>query len=511
MENSGEKFNTFSSWINFLKIKKVFKGVRSAITTVFFEPNSSGLSLVLILRTNEQVPYWKVHNSASIVEVMSLVKTNITSKQEFFGIGMREIVNGIGITFFEKECKVEKDLIIRWQDNLISYDMNISGKSIKKINGIETRIAIERNFFEINNTIEYVFKAEICPGQITKDFEQVVKFRDANLVNNQKNSNNTHEVFATLENQGQSNEAYRRIDCDCQIAQEVANKVTRNEIDISTFSPIFQELIRIQSNQAKEIRYHPMFLRWAISVYSRGGKTAYKTIKSIMRLPSISTLKSYINESQQQSEWQNKTAYHILQKITVENINIHGQAGFFSHDSFKIQKGLLWSQRDNCYVDYLDFEDEKNELQSFMMKCEKELQEEMQVENLHNSDHERGIATQVYQIIWHLATCKFAYSIAYYEINTLTAHEINKILFQLAANLECLGDTVEVNTEKDNYEKAKIIAANLDRSKFTVCLLGPPFSNEFHIDHNLLRPPMPNNSNWNINDFCEFKNPEDNK
>jgi hypothetical protein len=80
-------------------------------------------------------------------------------------------------------------------------------------------------------------------------------------------------------------------------------------------------------------------LRWAISVYSRGGRTAYETIKSIMRLPSISTLKSYINESQQQSGWQNKTANHILQKMSIENISIHGRTGFFSHDSFKIQKG----------------------------------------------------------------------------------------------------------------------------------------------------------------------------
>jgi hypothetical protein len=80
-------------------------------------------------------------------------------------------------------------------------------------------------------------------------------------------------------------------------------------------------------------------LRWAISVYSRGGNTAYEAIKSIMRLPSISTLKGYMNESQQQSGWQNRTAYHILQKMAIENIGTHGRIGFFSHDSFKIQKG----------------------------------------------------------------------------------------------------------------------------------------------------------------------------
>ncbi|EXX63043.1 hypothetical protein RirG_156070 [Rhizophagus irregularis DAOM 197198w] len=113
--------------------------------------------------------------------------------------------------------------------------MNVFEKSVKKIDGIETGIAIERNLFEINKTVEFVSKAKLCPGQITKDFEQVVKLRGINLVNNQKNSNNIHEVFATLENQGQSNEAYRRIDCDllinkiniCQNCQKLKDTLTK--------------------------------------------------------------------------------------------------------------------------------------------------------------------------------------------------------------------------------------------------------------------------------------------
>ena len=36
------------------------------------------------------------------------------------------------------------------------------------------------------------------------------------------------------------------------------------------------------------------FLRWAISVYSQSGNAAYTAMKGIMRLPSVSTLKSYI-------------------------------------------------------------------------------------------------------------------------------------------------------------------------------------------------------------------------
>jgi hypothetical protein len=67
------------------------------------------------------------------------------------------------------------------------------------------------------------------------DFEQVVKLRGAHLVNNRKNSNNVHETFAILENQGQSNEAYRRIDCDllikdmdiCQNCQKLRNTLIK--------------------------------------------------------------------------------------------------------------------------------------------------------------------------------------------------------------------------------------------------------------------------------------------
>lgn len=61
-----------------------------------------------------------------------------------------------------------------------------------------------------------------------------------------------------------------------------------------------------------------------------------------MHLPSISTLKSYINESEQCSGWQNKIAYQLLANLTTNKIWEYGKVGFFSHDFFKIQKGYLF-------------------------------------------------------------------------------------------------------------------------------------------------------------------------
>ena len=68
-------------------------------------------------------------------------------------------------------------------------------------------------------------------------------------------------------------------------------------------------------------------------------------MKAIMRLPSISTLKSYINECEQKSGWQDKIAHQMLTNLTINRIWGYGRMGFFSHDSFKIQKGKNY----NCY------------------------------------------------------------------------------------------------------------------------------------------------------------------
>ncbi|POG80139.1 hypothetical protein GLOIN_2v1803661 [Rhizophagus irregularis DAOM 181602=DAOM 197198] len=549
-KKTNEKFSTFASWIKFLKNKRVFSGERSALVTIFFEPNSSSFNLASLLRT-EQIPYWKNYNPTSIAEVTSLIKMLTNSNHKFFGVGIREIIDGIGVTFFENEQKLEKDLIIKWQKNLISYELYILGKSVKEINGIVTGIATERTLSEIDKTIHYVSMTRICIGQKTKEnqsqhnetyrridcyllvtetniYENCQKLKNTLIKIKNRNQTNTlpvkviytsQEVLAKkiqlqrkkIVNKDQiiynlQAQLQRKVEDEeervseelSQIAKKVFNKIMENKIDISSFNPIFQELIRIQSEKANGVRYHPMFIRWTISVYSRAGHATYEAMKGIMRLPSISTIKNYINENQQYSGWQNKTARHILEKMAIENIGNCGRIGFFSHDSFKIQKGLLWSQRDNCYVGYLDFENEKEELQSFMMQCEKELQTDNSSNLSVLEDHDQNLATQVHQIVWHSATCNFAYPIAYYGINTFTAHEINNILFQLAANLECigihtcgsicddagenrnhiksfdwwasfwsLGDIVEVNIGKNNYERAKIVKTNLDRSKFT--------------------------------------------
>ncbi|RGB24464.1 hypothetical protein C1646_773060 [Rhizophagus diaphanus] len=189
---------------------------------------------------------------------------------------------------------------------------------------------------------------------------------------------------------------------------------------MSSFNPIFQALIRIQSGKVNGVRYHPMFLRWAISVYSQAGNTAYEVMKDIMQLP----------------------------LIAVKNIGNHGRIGFFSYDSFK------------------------EELQSFI------------IQSIYNFAYPQLVANlECIGIHTYRSVCDGA------------GENRNHIKsFDWWAYSWSLGDIVEVNIGKNNYEHVQVL-----------------ISSELQVNCSSLRQPMPIKQNWNINDLCEFKSPKDNE
>jgi hypothetical protein len=197
-------------------------------------------------------------------------------------------------------------------------------------------------------------------------------------------------------------------------------------------------------------------------------------------------------------------------------------------------------------VGYLDFENEMQEFQEFAYECQYEI-ESTSIETtpiLNSSTHKHKLSTQVHQFMWHSITHNFAFPISYYGINTITAHSLNTIIFDLAARLECVGiktigsvcdgagenrthirsfdwyaskwtsgDIVEVNFNKDkkSFYAAKIIECNLERTIFTVIPLDDNNPETFNVERAFIRPPMPSKLEWNISDMCEFKSPKDNQ
>ena len=42
------------------------------------------------------------------------------------------------------------------------------------------------------------------------------------------------------------------------LIEDVSGNIVNNQIDISRLNPILQELIKIQCNNSKNLKYHPM-------------------------------------------------------------------------------------------------------------------------------------------------------------------------------------------------------------------------------------------------------------
>ncbi len=60
------KYETFFKWIIRLKIQRLFKSYKSALTTIFLESSSSSTPIASILCESNYTPYWKNSNCTNI-------------------------------------------------------------------------------------------------------------------------------------------------------------------------------------------------------------------------------------------------------------------------------------------------------------------------------------------------------------------------------------------------------------------------------------------------------------
>jgi hypothetical protein len=185
------------------------------------------------------------------------------------------------------------------------------------------------------------------------------------------------------------------------------------------------------------------------------------------------------------------------------------------------------------------------EYKEFAIQCQNEIELSIEKNSSNSFDKQKyELATQIHQFVWHSITHNFSFPISYYGVNNITAHNLNTLIFNLAAKLKCIGintigsicdeveenrshiksfdwyaskwsfgDIVEVNFNKNkiNFHVAEIIDNNLEKTKFTIRHLNSSNSEKVTIERSFIRLPMPSKSEWNVNDFCEFKSPKDNQ
>ena len=109
---NGQKYDTFSKWINALKNQRFFKGHRSAPATIFLEPNLNSQSVASILSESDYSSYWRMSMYTNLKEIFLLIQKEVSSEGKFSGTTVQEISKGLEFHFFGKEQQLEKKMII---------------------------------------------------------------------------------------------------------------------------------------------------------------------------------------------------------------------------------------------------------------------------------------------------------------------------------------------------------------------------------------------------------------
>ncbi|RIB11104.1 hypothetical protein C2G38_2042939 [Gigaspora rosea] len=541
-----KRYATFCAWIKALSNKRFFKGKKSALSTIFLNPSCNGISVGQIIKGENYASYFKNSEIITLIFIKNTLTKIMCNNPEFANITLVESEEFLRLIISD-EKNMQKELHIKQAPHgcrePIGCSIFVNGFEVKdyilKNNSISTKIS---KMDDVVSIMRFCKKSSICVGQYTKGFEQATYLREDHIYSNSLGPKSDHGIIANLENKGADNEAYHRtIKSQEELVRELRDRLelkfeAEEENTSEPLASVIHNVVEEVKNKEHE-NISNIILRELIRVQSEKPKGLLDGQYQFIA-------ESYINETNQHTGWQDKAVERMIANMEANNMWGYARLGFFSHDSFKILKGLLWSQRDNKYVGYIDFDDE---IEAFGKKCLYEIQNHFYDQNKDEDEknRERTLATQVHQIVWHSITHPFNFPIAYFAIETMDIHTLNTILFSLAAKLECIaihtcgsvcdgaaenrkhiksfdwfaatwkiGNKIEVQLSnksgKKSYKPSTIIFFNPERTEFLVELFDIK-SSCHNITRSALCPPMPAKTIWHINDPCEVRNMIDNE
>ncbi|CAG8761459.1 7313_t:CDS:2, partial [Gigaspora rosea] len=181
-------FDSFSKWIKALKTsRKLYKGNRSALVTIFLENNCSSKNIGQILKGEEYESYWKSSPSLNLTIITkTLQEMTIPGKKEL------HIIFSCLCIFDFKIMALEKPV---------------------SITTLPPTLLTISTMTDILNLVKFMFNTKTCCGLKTKGFDDIIRLCENKIMSNELNKNQCHNVIATLEDQGLLTECYRREDC----------------------------------------------------------------------------------------------------------------------------------------------------------------------------------------------------------------------------------------------------------------------------------------------------------
>ena len=200
------------------------------------------------------------------------------------------------------------------------------------------------------------------------------------------------------------------------------NEHLGNESDMF-FLTLLKDQARALNVPARQMRWHPLIIKWCLRIYSKSHRT-YQDLRDsgFLKLPSGRTLSDYKNFCSSKSGWQTSVFQAMTDNFSYQGFSPVGKCGGLFFDEVKIKEGLVFDPSTWELVGFVDIGNG----------------------NLHpgsDSGIQKSLATHVLQFYFKSIFCKFQFPCAYFLTRGISAQNLNHIFWQGVGLLQGYGFT----------------------------------------------------------------------
>ena len=147
------------------------------------------------------------------------------------------------------------------------------------------------------------------------------------------------------------------------IADDIEEVMNKN-LNVSPFLKLFWEQQKSSQNKGSDVCYHPMIIRFCLSIASKSA-SAYNDLRSsnMLTLPSLTTLRNYKNGICPTTGFNMEVIEELCK--TTETLQSFQQFVVLSFDEMKIQQSLVFHKHSGELIGYVDYGDPEKDFSTF--------------------------------------------------------------------------------------------------------------------------------------------------
>ena len=231
---------------------------------------------------------------------------------------------------------------------------------------------------------------------------------------------------------------------------------TGSESD-SFFLLLLQDQAKALNMPSRQMRWHPMVLKWCLRLYCKSHST-YSELRDsgFLRLPSGRTLSDYKNSCSSKSGWQTSVFQRMKSSCEQQTVPNVGKLGALIFDEVKIKEGLLFDPSSWELIGFVDLECDDASLASKPTTTEK-------------------LASHVLQFYFKSVFSSFNYPCGYFLTRGISATQLNRIFWEGVGLLHAHNFEVIVSICDGAPENRTLI--DINGCTETVSKTHNPFSN----------------------------------